>query len=123
MASEHETGRAEDEEPLTLLDVAEKIGRNVSAALLIGCGFIALAIYARPGPPKYQAIASGGEIVRLDTRSGVMIACEAGQCYSVRKRGDPLAAHAPSVPPAVAKSAPASSLPAPGAPPPPSAAR
>jgi hypothetical protein len=96
--------RSGDDEGLTVPELAEKIGRNISAALVIGAGFIALAIYARPGPPRFQAFAAGSEIVRVDTRQGTVIACEGGQCFNIHHAGQHVAKDAPP-PPALPKPA------------------
>ena len=87
MALEEEVAVERPEEAPTLLDVVEKAGRQVGTALVVGAAFVALAIYARPGPPRFQAIASGSDVVRIDTRSGAMISCNGGQCYTIHKSG------------------------------------
>ena len=72
-------------------EIAERVGRSIATGFVIGTFFIALAIYERPGPPRFQAFAAGTEIVRLDTREGNLIACEGGQCINVRHPGQDLA--------------------------------
>jgi hypothetical protein len=111
MAFENEPPAGPPEPEPTLLEIVEKAGRQIGTAMVVGAAFIALAIYARPGPPRYQALSAGAEVIRIDTRSGVMIGCGAGQCYSIRQRGDALAPRAPAAPPAVPK-APAAAAPA-----------
>jgi|SRR5947209_7136457 len=83
-----------------LANVAEKIVRGVGAAVVAGAFFIALAIYERPGPPRFQAFAVGDEIVRIDTREGAIIACRGGQCMNVRHRGQELVKVLPQPSPA-----------------------
>jgi hypothetical protein len=61
--------------------------RKIVTALVIAGGVIALGIYSRPGPPRYQAFAAEGQIVRIDMRSGTVIACEGNQCMTVVRRG------------------------------------
>ena len=114
MALEDEIRVERPEEPPALLDVVEKAGRQIGTALVVGAVFVALAIYARPGPPRFQAIASGSDVVRIDTRSGEIISCTGGQCYSVRKRGD----HTGKIPPPAPPKAAVPALP-PAAPQPP----
>lgn len=112
MAMEDEVRVEPPEEAPTLLEVVEKAGRQIGTALVVGAAFVALAIYARPGPPRFEAVASGADIVRIDTRSGAMISCNAGVCYSVRKPGDPTRKMPPPAPakaavPALPPTAPA----------------
>jgi hypothetical protein len=99
------------EEAPTLLEVVEKAGRQIGTALVVGAAFVALAIYARPGPPRYQAFTSGADVVRIDTRSGAMISCNGGQCYNIHKSGErigkaPLPAPAKPAAPALPSPAP-----------------
>lgn len=82
------------------IELAERLGRSVSAAVVVGAFFIALAIYERPGPPRFQAFAVGSQIVRLDTREGAIIACQSGQCVNVRHRGQDLVKALPQPAPA-----------------------
>ena len=114
MALEEEVRGERPEEVPTLLEVVEKAGRQIGTALVVGAVFVAIAIYARPGPPRFQAVASGSDVVRIDTRSGAMISCSGGLCYSIRKPGD----RTEKVPPAAPPKAAVPALP-PAAPPPP----
>jgi len=116
MALEEEVRDARPEDAPTLLEVVEKAGRQIGTGLVVGAVFVALAIYARPGPPRFQAVASGSDVVRIDTRSGAMISCNGGQCYSVRKPGD--ATHKAPLPPAPKAAVPALPPAAPAQPPP-----
>ena len=68
-------------------DIADLVTRRIASAIVIAGAAIALAIYARPSPPRYQLVAGEGEVVRLDTRSGSMIACDGTGCTSVHRRG------------------------------------
>jgi hypothetical protein len=65
--------------------------RRLSTSIAIAGALIALAIYARPGPPRFQAFATPAGIVRIDMRSGTVIGCEAGRCMTLLRRGQPLA--------------------------------
>ena len=123
MAFEKEPPAERPEPEPTLLEVVEKAGRQIGTALVVGAAFIALAIYARPGPPRYQAFGAGAELVRIDTRSGAMIACGGGQCYNVHKMGEHIARQAPTLPSLPTPAAPAAvpAIPAPAAPAAPSA--
>jgi hypothetical protein len=94
-------GRPED---LTLADIVENAARKLVTAIVIAGGLIALAIYFSPSPPpRYQAAAGDGRIVRVDTRTGTVIACEGTSCYRVLRRGQDL----DKAPPAKALPAPA----------------
>lgn len=101
MSSGNDDGQTRSGEQPNLTSAAERIGRGVSAAIVVGAFFIALAIYERPGPPRFQAFAVGNEIVRIDTREGAIIACQAGQCMNVRHRGQDLVKELPQPSPAV----------------------
>ena len=80
--------RTREPEP-SLADIVDGAVRRIATAISIAGLAVALAIYARPGPPRYQAFATERGIVRVDTREGMVIACEAAAagCYVVRRRG------------------------------------
>lgn len=82
-----------NETPLSLPELVDRLGRRLASALVIAGALIGLGIYWRPGPPRYQAVTAGTQVVRLDTRSGTMIACEADQCGIVLRHGQHLAIH------------------------------
>jgi hypothetical protein len=77
----------------TIGEIADLAMRRVATAIIIAGGAIALAIYARPGPPRYQAFASGAGIVRVDTRSGTVIGCDGGRCMILLQHGQRLSAN------------------------------
>jgi hypothetical protein len=89
--------------------------RKIVTALVIAGGAIALAVYARPGPPRYQGFSAEGQIVRIDTRSGTVIACEGNQCMTVVRRGQRLRRSPPGAAPKQ-DAQPAPVLPAPAQP-------
>lgn len=95
-------GEAPPEE-LSFADIVEIAARKLVTAIVIAGGLIALAIYFRPSPPRYQAAVGDGRVVRIDTRSGTVIACEGSRCYRVLRRGQEL----DDAPPAKALPAPA----------------
>ena len=74
----------------SLADVIDLAARRFLMSMLIVGGAIALAIYSRPGPPRYEAFATDSGIVRIDTRTGTVLACEAGGCYTVVRKGQRL---------------------------------
>ena len=106
--SEDERGETEPEPSLG--EVVDRAVRRIATTLVIASGVIALAIYSRPGPPRYEAVASGAGMVRIDTRTGTMIACEAGRCYTMLRRGQDLDRR--PAPPALPKPAEERALPA-----------
>jgi hypothetical protein len=83
---------ARDDEPgeTSLGDVVDGAVRKIVTALVIASGILALAIYSRPGPPRFQVFAADGQIIRIDTRSGTILACEADRCMRIVKRGQHL---------------------------------
>ena len=97
------------ERDLTTAELAQKIARTIATAFIVAGGFIALAIYSQPAPQRYQAFEADGQVVRIDTKTGAMIGCEAGTCFTIRKRGQHLVTHPDKV--ALPKKAP-ESLPA-----------
>jgi len=83
----------------SLTDLAESALRKIVTAIVLSGGIVALAIYARPAPPRYQAIVGDGRIVRIDTRTGTVIACEENRCMQIVRRGQHLErslTHAPA---------------------------
>ena len=98
-------------------EVVDSAVRRIVTGMVIAGAAIALALYSRPGPPRYQAFAAEGAIVRVDMRRGTVIACEGRRCYTVVRRGqrlerDPLPKAALPAPPAAPA---AKALPAPKA--------
>jgi hypothetical protein len=117
-----ELERAEAARPGTrgdILEAVDQLSRRLSGALVIAGGLIALGIYSASGggdeAPTYQAIAADGEVFRLNTESGTLIACNGSRCMRVLERGQDLAEGQAETlfkgPPAPA--APAAQLPAP----------
>lgn len=103
--------------PTALADIVDGAARKLVTGLVIAGAFIGLALYSRPGPPRYQAFATEDKIVRVDTRRGTVIACQATRCYTVVRRGQRLE----KGPAPVAVRAPPPALPAPAREPAPAA--
>ena len=108
-----------DAPPPSLNELIESGIRSVTTGLVVAGAVIGLAIYARPGPPRFEAVVDGDRIVRIDTRKGTIIACEAEQtCQLILRRGQRLTrvkrTDAPARPQALPK--PAASTPQPAAP-------
>ena len=81
------------EAPMTFDEIVDRAGRRIATALMVAGGLIGLGIYWQPGPPRYQVVASGNQILRIDTRKGTVIACQNGQCATVVRHGQHLASH------------------------------
>ena len=99
-------------------DLIESAVRKLVTSTVIAGGVIALAIYARPSPPRYQVTAADGRIVRIDTRTGTVIACVDSRCAVVLRRGQELEDSLPAAVPArpaipAPSAAPQPALPAP----------
>ncbi|MEO7177306.1 MAG: hypothetical protein ABIW83_00540 [Allosphingosinicella sp.] len=64
---------------------------KITTGIVIAGAIVGIAVYARPGPPRFDAFAFGTRIVRVDTRTGAIIACEAQQtCELVLRKGQRL---------------------------------
>jgi hypothetical protein len=74
----------------TLAEMVDNAVRRISTSIAIAGIAIALSIYARPGPSRYEAFATERGIVRIDTRKGTVIGCEGGQCVTLVRRGQRL---------------------------------
>jgi hypothetical protein len=67
-------------------DVLERAIRTIAIAIALAGALIALAIYWRPSPPRYQVVTMGDQVVRLNTHSGTMVACNVRECgYVIRE--------------------------------------
>lgn len=112
MTDEMRSGEPREREP-TLNEILDLAMRRMAAALLVAGGLIAVAIYARPGPPRYDAFATPAGIVRIDRSNGKMIACEDGRCMTVLERHQRLAPNPNVLRKEKPKPAPTPALPAP----------
>ncbi len=64
---------------------------KITTGIVIAGAIVGLAVYARPGPPRFDAFAVGNQIVRVDSRTGTIIACEGAQtCQLVLRKGQRL---------------------------------
>ena len=64
---------------------------KITTGIVIAGAIVGLAVYARPGPPRFDAFAFGNQIVRVDQRTGAIIACEGAQtCQLVLRKGQRL---------------------------------
>lgn len=62
----------------------DNIGSNALLAASIICGSLILSWGSPSSVPHYQLAASGAAIVRLDTRSGALIACDLQACHQIQ---------------------------------------
>ena len=66
------------------MTLRDNVGGSVLLAAAIVCGALILSWGSpRPGP-HYQLAASGNAIVRLDTDSGALIACDLQACHRIQ---------------------------------------
>ncbi|HEX8621849.1 MAG TPA: hypothetical protein VF718_07740 [Allosphingosinicella sp.] len=108
----------EAEPPLSLSETVDMAIRRLSTAFVVAGAIVGLAVYARPGPPRFEAVVDGDRIVRIDTRKGTIISCQAQQtCQLILKSGQRLSRIKRTDAPAAPRA-----LPAPAAPTPPAAA-
>jgi hypothetical protein len=64
--------------------------RKITTGIVIAGGLIGLGIYAHP-EPRFDAFAFGNQIVRVDGRTGTIIACEGNHtCQLVLRKGQRL---------------------------------
>ena len=84
------TDRRRSEPEPSFAEMVDNAVRRVATSIAIAGIAIALAVYARPGPNRYEAFATDGGIVRVDTRRGTVIGCEGGQCVTLVRRGQRL---------------------------------
>ena len=83
--------------PSEMRDLIDMLGRRISGAILFAGIAIGLGVYAGSGgsdveAQTYQSFAVDGEVFRLNTDSGTLIACSAtAPCRVVLQRGQDLA--------------------------------
>jgi hypothetical protein len=64
--------------------------RKITTGIVIAGGLIGLGIYAHP-EPRFDAFAFGDQIIRVDGKTGTIIACEGTQtCRLVLRKGQKL---------------------------------
>jgi hypothetical protein len=109
------------EDDMTMAELIDRGMRRLAASIVLASIIGGLSFYWRPGPPRYEAVAVGGQVVRVDTKTGGMISCDGVKCVSLHRTGQkverrssarsllaPPAAPAPAAAPA-APAAPAAS--------------
>jgi hypothetical protein len=98
----------EPSRPTMLGEAIDGAVGKITTGIVIAGAIVGLAVYARPGPPRFDAFAFGDQIVRVDGKTGTIIACEGrqtcqvilrkGQRVTRIKRTDALPAPAPATP-------------------------
>ncbi|MEA3031923.1 MAG: hypothetical protein QOG13_3248 [Sphingomonadales bacterium] len=82
--------RDSDPAEQTVGDVIDNAVRKIVTAIVVAGGIVGLAVYFQAPPPRYQAAVGDGRVVRMDTRTGTIIACDAQGCAIVLRRGQRL---------------------------------
>lgn len=62
----------------------DDVGSNALLAAAIICGALILSWGSSSPVPHYQLVASGNAIVRLDTDSGALVACDLQACHPIQ---------------------------------------
>ena len=107
--------RAEADGDAPIVDMVDSAVRRIATSIAIAGIAIAIAIYARPGPPHFEAFATPTGFSRIDTRSGTVIGCETGRCMTLLRRGQSLADNPNRHPRKAPEAAQPKALPAPSA--------
>jgi len=64
---------------------------KITTGIVIAGAIVGLAIYAKPDQSRFDAFAFGDQIVRVDGRTGTIIACEGNRtCQLVLRKGQRL---------------------------------
>ena len=109
--------------PSPLGELVETQVRRLITSIVIAGGLIAAAIYmGEDSGPNYQVTAADGRIIRVNTESGTVIACEGKTCAIVLQRGQRLDDELPARALPAPAAAPVGALPAPAAAPAPAPA-
>lgn len=80
---------------LDVMDAVDMLGRRIGGAIVLAGILIGFGLYAGSGDGdeagEYQMVAADGEVFRLNTDSGTVIACNASRCTRVLVSGQELA--------------------------------
>jgi hypothetical protein len=71
-------------------DIIDLFGRRLMIGLALAGALPALAIWARPEPKHFEAFVANGELIRVNTRTGTIVACNTERCMQVLERGQKL---------------------------------
>ena len=64
-------------------ELVDLVPRKIATAIIVAAGLVALSIYARPGPPRFQVVSEGETIIRIETKHGSIVACRDGKCMKI----------------------------------------
>ncbi|MGQ0559281.1 MAG: hypothetical protein ACT4OE_06810 [Sphingosinicella sp.] len=79
-----------DDNDSSLSEIVDFTVRRLATVTVIAAGVIALAIYARPSPPRYTAVPVGEGVVRVNGNSGTLIYCDPNGCGILVRSGSDL---------------------------------
>ncbi len=81
---------SESSRPALLGEAIDGAVRKITTGIVIAGGLIGLGIYAHP-EPRFDAFAFGDQIIRVDGKTGTIIACEGARtCQLVLRKGQKL---------------------------------
>lgn len=63
---------------------------SLSLAIVVAAAIIGHSLPDPPRTPAYQGFVAGGKVVRLDTRSGNIVACDFSRCVRMLGNGKAL---------------------------------
>ena len=79
----------------SLMEAVDLLGRRIGGAIVLAGALVGIGLYAGGGSgdeaQTYQAFAADGEVFRVNTDSGTIIACNATRCMRILERGQDLA--------------------------------
>lgn len=102
----------------SLGDLVEGAVRKIVTGIVIAGGLIGIGLYSQAGPARYQMVAADGHVYRLNTKSGVIVACTGDRCgFVLKDSGDIHRSVEPPTPPRPAEAPAPSAAPAPALPP------
>lgn len=107
------TARPDAHAEPSLTELVEVAVRRIVTSIGVAGALIALAVYSQGDPPRYQVTAADGRIIRVNTDSGTVIACQEERCAIVLERGQELDDKLPARALPGPEARPAQALPAP----------
>ncbi len=81
------TGSTGPDNSESIAELVDRISKRIVIAVVAAGALVAMAIYWRPAPTHFEAFVAGGEVFRINTKTGTIIACNAARCMTVVKRG------------------------------------
>jgi hypothetical protein len=76
----------------TPVDLADRVAKRVATAIVVAGALVGLAIYWKPAPNpnRFEAFVANGEVFRINTKTGTILACDPTRCMTVVQRGQHL---------------------------------